>query len=399
MQPKQPGSATVAFISSDDASSVQRIQELEIENRHLKSRLAALAFLGSQPEEQQDEVTATNHALSFNAEYAFDDNRDTALSHKDVSFNSTLHIFHMEYFGIRAAAGNLPGAKLAIRAEKPLSQHATAKIIDTIQRIGYDRLVLHGYSANMDLLARRIGGSDGPDLFCVWHGNFAQLAYKDERAAFQRWLKLQNDGLVSRAHILKQNASEFLTKGFTPLLLNLPPKWNRQRISAPFSTKATTTAFLPSWSDIRKNWHANMLAASKTPAVKKIFYYADTRPLFALEKPVEKIKFDIATHLDVVASVDVIFNVTLIDCHPMVDLEAIACGTPSITARLFLDEIENHPYARLTEVDNPLDADAVARTASKVAEVPHSELAAMMSDYSSNITKTSLSRYREFLRL
>ncbi|NLS00666.1 hypothetical protein HGP17_27880 [Rhizobium sp. P38BS-XIX] len=389
----------MTFISPDAASSVQRIRELEIENRHLKSRLAALAFLGSRDQQQDKEPAETEHAASFTAEYAFDSERDTLLAHKDVSFASTLHIFHMEYFGIRAAAGNLPGAKLAVRAGKPLSPHAIANIIDTVQRKGYNRLVWHGYSANMDTLARRVGAFNGLESYCVWHGNFAQLAYKDERAAFQRWLKLQKDGLVTRAHILKQNSSQFLTNGFIPLLLNLPPKWNHKRISAPFSIKDATTAFLPSWSDVRKNWHANLLAAANTPAVKRILYYAETTPLFSLEKPTDSIKFDVKTHLEIVSSVDIIFNATLIDCHPMVDLEAVACGTPSVTARLFLDELENHPYARLTEVDNPLDVDAVARVASNVAEVPPTELLGLMNDYSLNITRIGLSRYRDFLRL
>ncbi len=397
-----PGAGTTYGVDVREKVQSQRVIDLEAENRQLRARLETFRYLASLPAHThkfEEGQKASKHPAGAPAEYTFDAERDTSRSHIHPAFGSVLHLFHSEYFGIRAAAGNLPGGKLAITAEKPLSGFTIADIIQTIESKGYNRFVLHGYSANLDVLARRIARIFGARIFCVWHGNFAQLAYREERAAFQRWLRLQEEGLVARAHILKRSASDFLERGFRSLLLNVPPNWNGKRIAPPFHIPEVSTAFLPSWPDIRKNWHANMLAAGRTSAVRKILFYADETPLFAVGKPTEKINFDVKDHLEVVSSVDIIFNATLIDCHPMVDLEGLACGTPSITAQLFLDGLDRHPYARLTSVDNPLDIDAIVRSASKVAEVPSVELAEMMADYSISLLRSSLSRYQEFIEL
>lgn len=378
-----------------------KVRALEFENSLLHARIATLGILSSiEADENPNNLadsTDKNHAdFPF---FEFNSLRDTCFSHDTKEFEKTLHIFNAEYFGIRAAAGNLPGDKLAISAEKKIPPQDFVSILEKIAPENYKRIVMHGYSSNMDEFAKRLYDASNIPLFLVWHGNFAQLVYEGERNAFDRWLRLQEGGLVTRAHILKQNSSSFLKHGYNPMLLNLPPRWCGNRPSAAFQDLDSITAFLPSWPDIRKNWHANMLAGERSRTVQNILYYADVKPVFPMTKKSTRLKFDMVTHMDVVSSADIVLNATLIDCHPMVDLEALACRTPTITAKLFLGELDTHPYAQLTSVNNALDSQEIADSIDRVAAVPYDEMNEIMQDYSSRLIATSISRYAEFLKL
>jgi hypothetical protein len=103
--------------------------------------------------------------------------------------------------------------------------------------------------------------------------------------------------------------------------------------------------------------------------------------------------------LELMATMDLVLNVTTIDCHPMVDLEALAVGTPSVRGPLFLDGLEDHPYVGLTSVDNPMSVEDVARCIRNVLERDESELRGLMNDYTENLRDLSMNRYREFLEI
>lgn len=391
---------TVSLVDNATPHATKSQSELERENRILRARLDTLGFLASEIEpEIQEPVSSLNNTVENFTEFEFNSIRDCSLSHNYSDFGKILHIFNAEYFGIRAAAGNLPGHKLSVVAERKLSQKSISDIMNRIDFEGYQKFVLHGYSANMDVLARNIYRASGSPMYCVWHGNFAQLVYKAERDAFERWLGLQDAGIVSKAHILKHNSSNILKHGYNPMLLNLPPVWTGSRISAAFENSSAGTALLPSWIDIRKNWHSNMFAAAYSTNVDSIIYYADVRPIGKFNKKIEKVNFDIITHLDIVSSVDIVLNATLVDCHPMVDLEGLACQTPVITGKLFLGELDSHPYTRLTCVENSLDYEEIITSINRVSSISSNEITEMMNDYKEKITNISISRYREFLEI
>ncbi len=97
--------------------------------------------------------------------------QDTRYSHSLPGFDRVLQVFHKEWFGIRAAAGSLPGAKLAIPADVDLSHDHVLGIYDAISLAGYDRIVFHGSpSPNVGLpkfftwssTARQRNGTTGP---------------------------------------------------------------------------------------------------------------------------------------------------------------------------------------------------------------------------------------------
>ena len=90
-------------------------------------------------------------------------------------------------------------------------------------------------------------------------------------------------------------------------------------------------------------------------------------------------------------------NASIVDCHPMVELEALAAGTPAIRGRLGMDALDDHPYVQLTQVGDPLNVADVRSTLQRVLRVPTSELQEMMTDYSRAMVQLSFERYSEFL--
>lgn len=385
--------------SMDGKINMMATSDLELENRVLRARLSTLGILSALENVvyPNEHVQFIEQKLDSKPDFEFNATRDTTLAHTNNLFNKVLHIFNAEFYGIRSAAGSLPGGKLAVSAEKTLLPQSLSEIVEQITKFGFNKFILHGYSKTMDDVARYIHKVLEGSIFSVWHGNFAQLVYSGERETFERWQKLLDDGIVEKAHILKQGANDFLKCGFEPLLLNLPPKWKGRRIIPAFSNPSAVTAFLPSWLDVRKNWYANMLAAERSDIVYKLFHYADARPVFGRSNKATQIKFDPITHMDVMSSVDLVLNATLIDCHPMVDLEALAGRTPAITSRLFLGELDLHPYAHLTTVQNALDTKEIAERIKYISSVGAGEITEMMDDYSKNLIELSFSRYGEFL--
>lgn len=323
---------------------------------------------------------------------------DAAAINDDPAFAKVVHFFHKAWLGIRAAAGSLPGGKVAIPHDGNISGGDLVSIISFVQKEGFERAVVHGYSDNMENLILTLHKHTKLQFYCVWHGNFGQLVFEAEQRFFKRWVKLQHDRVVRRAHILKKNASTILPTGFRPMLLNCPPNIRGRRLSAPFASDKSV-ALIPGWSDVRKNVHSNIIAAIRAPEIDEVMHYAAVHPIVDHQKPIRRVKYDGASHLKLTAASDIVLNVTLIDCHPMVDLEALACGTPCLTGPLHLDALEAHPYTSLTTVDNPLDVEAISTAIARVANVPPAELGGMMKDYREEITKVSLTRYGEFLEL
>lgn len=103
--------------------------------------------------------------------------------------------------------------------------------------------------------------------------------------------------------------------------------------------------------------------------------------------------------LDTMRSVDLISNVSIVDCHPMVDQEALAVRVPCLRGPLFLDALEDHPYVRATEVPNPLSVHEISTAMTRVFDIDPSEMEGMIVDYAQGIRAVSLDRYVEFLEL
>jgi hypothetical protein len=107
---------------------------------------------------------------------------DTRYAHQIPGFEKILQLFHQEWYGIRAAAGYLPGRKLAVSADTPMSLDAVRSIVESILAAAPDKIVIHGMSDNTALIADalvRLGFSD--QLYMVFHGATSQWEAGPER--------------------------------------------------------------------------------------------------------------------------------------------------------------------------------------------------------------------------
>lgn len=180
----------------------------------------------------------------------------------------------------------------------------------------------------------------------------------------------------------------------------MPPRVTSYRSSLRRESP-TVRVLVPSWNLFHKNVHANVVGAALHDRVDETWVTSKdieipnwvSGKVRYIGKPTAR------AMLDIMAEADAVANVTLVDCHPMVELEALAVGTPALRGPLFLDSLEDHPYSRLTTVENPLSIDRIYEGLGRVLDTPATELIDMMTDYRSLLTATSLARYADFVDL
>lgn len=102
---------------------------------------------------------------------------------------------------------------------------------------------------------------------------------------------------------------------------------------------------------------------------------------------------------NLILSSDVMMNVSMTDCHPMVNVEAQALGRACLRRPLFLDALEEHPYVELTQVSDVTSVNEIRMTLERVLAVPLAERRDLALDYQSQSDRISIGRYQEFLEL
>lgn len=325
--------------------------------------------------------------------------QDTQYAHRDERFEGVVHIFHRQWLGIRAAAGSLPGNKLAIDAHRALGSPGVEQVLKLLRHAGVSHYVFHGMSDNASTLIRslsRLGLAE--QTFLVYHGNVSQWFDSPERKLAFQAIQLAQEGHVRSLHILKPRHALPGVKSFAPMLLNMSPALGI-RTPAPQSRKSTV--LIPGTHEWRKNLHCNALGAAMLESVEQVVHYApgltlpepwqgklSYKPFVSREGTFDLMEGSLAT-----------LNVSLSECHPMVAIESEAVGTPCLRCRLFLDALEDHPYVRVVEVEDPTNPFAIREVLQQLQAVPQLELAEMMSDYSRAVDALSLSRYLAFLEL
>jgi hypothetical protein len=159
--------------------------------------------------------------------------------------------------------------------------------------------------------------------------------------------------------------------------------------------------FLPGTNTWRKNLHVNALGGALSARVSRVMHYA---PDLVLPQPYDaKLRrasyTDRAATFGLMARVGCTLNVSLVECHPMVGLESESVGTPCLRGRLNLDAGEDHAYARLVQVDDPNSPYDVQRRLDDILVLPQPERLEMIRDYTAQMDRRSLDRYKEFLEL
>ncbi|WP_291956989.1 methyltransferase [Chelatococcus sp.] len=402
---------------SFDSAAQARVHDLSERNAHLERLIGEMrearatrqrldAALGAtlgrrRPREadaqpNQQGALVTDNASPFSLWNA---RPDTRYAHDIPGFHHVLHVFHKEWFGIRAAAGALPGGKLAVSAD-PAKGRVLRETVHAILAAGLQRIVFHGFSDNTTAIVESLASHGLADrMFLVHHGGTTQWINSRERHYAFGIIDLLRKGCLRKAHFMRPGF-DFPVRGlFRPMLFNLSPHHD-----APDRLRGDprpATVFAPGWAGWIKNVSTNILGAALSPAVDEIWVYAED---LALPTPLDaKLR-----HLTFcgredtfrrMAASQMCLNASLIDCHPMVNLEAQSLGRPCIRGPLFLDALENHPYVGLTQVDDVSGATQVKAAIERVLDIPPAEREQLTRDYQAQSDAIAIDRYREFLEL
>jgi SAM-dependent methyltransferase len=328
--------------------------------------------------------------------------RDTKYANPDERFNGVCHIFHNDWVGIRSAVGALPGWKFSISSKKGLPIQEIEELISRLSQHSIQKIVLHGISDPMYVLSRALSKAGFNNQYLVWHGTTTQWVWEDERRYAQKAIQMAREGKVRRFSAIRRGLGSIVgERNFAPQLVNMPPRIEDRLVKRRSSQPQDCSVLAPSWNDLRKNLATNVLAAQTVDCVNKIYVIAKdfTMPGWLTPK-LEKIAYrDHTSMLELMSTMNLVLNVTTIDCHPMVDLEAMSVGTPSIRGPLFLDGLEDHPYVRMTAVENPMSVEETAQCIDRTLKADQSELNEMMCDYKRELLELSRQRYMEFLEI
>lgn len=331
-------------------------------------------------------------------DFEFDAFRDTRYANGDDRFAGVCHVFHQQWFGMRSAAGALPGAKLAVSADHAIGSGDVERIAEELNARNLTKVVVHGFSDTMAMLCRALAAASGVSIHLVWHGAPVMWVWEAERRLFFRAKELLDSGVVRRMHVMRHGNEGLLgARGWRRQLLNMPPRLAVGRKLQRRSSGLTVVS--PSWNLIHKNVYTNLYAALLSPNVDKVWVLArDIEVPLEYRRRIEVLPtLDQAAMLETMRLADIVCNVSLVDCHPMVDLEALAARTPCLSGPLYLDTMEGHEYVRMTRVDNVLSMDAIRERIDAIAGIDQTVLMDAMADYHAGIVREAADRYLEFM--
>lgn len=413
--PEKPTSAKPNFKSLGEGHVVKQTDWIEPDQLQIvhsigtkpaadrSALLRELVGLGGnpQPTEPADDNDNKRDPISprqLSSEIEFDADGDCRYAQNDRNFAHVAHIFHQNWHGIRSAAGVQPGHKVAIPLQRPLSKGDLMKLVMRLEEWGIRKAVFHGFSDTAERALRMVRAA-GIECYLVWHGNLSQLAWKPEAQFFERAMTVCRHGIVRRVHMMKSGMGMVFPRAYEPMLLNCPPITNRRRLIPAFSANRKI-ALVPAFPDIRKNLHSSLLGAALSSSIEEILYYGKLHggmPEIARCKRVPYTGHH--NHIAFLHDIDVSVNVTTIDCHPMVDMEALGAGAMVLSGPLFLDALTAHPFTALSVIANPFNVREIGKRLDFLSSMDNPELQAIMSDYASEITRVSRERYAEFLNL
>jgi hypothetical protein len=384
---------------NDDLQELVRDNGQTIDLQSIRELVSLPAQSESTPQSEaprNQRQPAPPHIIT--ATIQFDAGGDVRYTHHDPDFRQVAHLFHQDWHGIRSAAGTLPGHKIAVPLNMKVRSRDISLILSQLANWGVDKVVFHGFSPVAEAILRALK-SAGLRNYLVWHGNLSQLVWEPEVHFFESAFQASKQGYFSRSHMLKGGMGAIFPNSFVPMLINWPPLIPRQRAVPAFGSKHRI-AIIPAHLDIRKNVYTSLVGTCLSRSIHDVLYYGKIKAkLPSISRARRVIYSGHDKHLSLMQNVDACVNVTTIDCHPMVDLEALACGAFPITGPLFLDALQNHPFTRLSEVTNPFDVGEIARRLDSVGAMDNSELHSIMCDYSAKLGNISRDRYKEFLEL
>ncbi|MHB8420669.1 MAG: class I SAM-dependent methyltransferase [Myxococcales bacterium] len=327
---------------------------------------------------------------------------DTHWAWPDSRFDHVLHLFSQEWFGIRAAAGYLPGRKIAVTANDPLRDVDRRLALDAVIATRARSVVVHGYSDNMLGLALAMKRLVGESLRVqvVWHGSTAQFHLPFEIGAMARLLELRRRRQIDGLACIKPGMALLGPEIHPVPIYNVGP-----RLGAPVRMRRGLSGSLlvPVPDDWMKNFHTNVLAAASEPRVRRVFVLARTRWLFRQRARARVIELPRLRRPELfrrLSNLDMVLNATLTECQPMTALEALSHRVPCVTGRLGLGQLDAHPLQQLCQMVEADNATSVRQAVGRVLDLREKDpagLEQMMDDYEQQLRDRALAGYLDWI--
>lgn len=354
------------------------------------------------PSPPSTEIVSDMRSHGAKAALLLDAPLDRSWAQVDVRFGRVLHVFHQEWFGIRAAAGYLPGQKLAIAADQILTPAQLQQAVGWVLKGLTRTVVFHAYSENAGALMRLLRDAAGSALriVCIWHGSSAQFHIPFEINSFSQLIELKRRGVLDAVACVKPQMHQLSADIWPQALLNVPPQIDASAI--PDHAVPTGVAFIPTPNNWWKNFYTNLYVACGSKLLRKVlvtsaFTRVDNLPLRAQVSRLPPLSR--AEMLDMLGTVDVSLNVTLAECQPMTALEAIALNVPCLTGPLSLGPgLDDHPYQALAQIPATGSLGDISDRLEKVLLLRRDhpeELRDMIKNYADRLLAEGIRRYLE----
>ena len=272
-----------------------------------------------------------------------------------------LQVCHPEWRGVRASALAFRDPIIESTDLDLLVEHVSSMV-----EAGVRLVVIQGWPPNADGFARAATRA-GLIVAALSHSAPSQHGVDAAEAeALAAVFGLRSEGVIDRIGTVKAGVSEAFASLGQPVV-HVP---NRVPIvdhvtSPPLGEGINAGVFLfPMW---RKNVTTQLLATSilgwtaHVMADPGVAYLGGDR--FVVHGELARDEF-----LPLMASMDIVLNVTLSECHPMMPMEAYAMGVPCLMSRtsdLFMDNDELYD---LTTVDRADEPSAVATAAQRLID-------------------------------
>lgn len=301
-----------------------------------------------------------------------------------------LQVCHPQWRGVRSSAFTF--------GDPVLEAADLGSLIDRIPDIaasGASTIVIQGWPPNAAAFATA-ASVGGLRVLTMFHSSPAQHGVDGgEAEAVSEMLELHRAGVVSGVATVKAGVARSLRSlghdvthvgNRVPMLDTVEP--------APMAEGTNVGIFLhPLW---RKNVTTQILAA-------KLLGW---RP-FVMEDPnVPYLSGDDFTicgelprdgFLEIQAAMDITFNVTLSECHPMLPMESYRLGVPCLMSRTS-DLFAEHPdLYELTTLDRPDNPDAIAEAADRLL-ASKVEAVALANASLDDLDRRSANQWRSFTR-
>lgn len=332
--------------------------------------------------------------------YELNQPRDTQYAHGHDILNNVLHVFHLNWHGIRSATGALPGHKLGIHPDKPLSDVAMERVLAFVTDQGISHVVFQAYSIEAAKLAAilRYQFKSNIHISNISHVTASQLKYKFEIDMIEIVNNQIADGILDKRGSVKADVGAFLKNCHSEMIYNCSPN-----IEINNNIDKKNIAFIPLENISRKNLFTNSISALNSLYIDEVLTVNE--PIYLSKildiAKIKKVNFMMREDLFLtMQQSSVVLNVTFAECQPMTQLEALACGTPCLTGPLNLPVLGQTDLARMTTVAVPDNVSAVTKAIDTVMELVLTDrqtLRRSIVDYRSCALELTIDSYKKFL--